>query len=113
MGPIDHIRLVAEWLEREGIRYFVTGSFAAMLYGEVRFTRDVDVVVLLRYHDVPRLLATFHQPEYYLEEQAIRRAMQHAGTFNAIHQATHFCIDFIVTDDSLYDGQRFQRAPPS
>jgi hypothetical protein len=31
-------------LESLGIRYVVVGSCASMIYGEVRFTRDVDIL---------------------------------------------------------------------
>jgi hypothetical protein len=34
-------------LEAQGLRYMVTGSVAAMSYGEPRFTNDVDIVIVL------------------------------------------------------------------
>ncbi len=39
-------------LNRAGIRYVVTGSVAAIFYGEPRLTHDVDFVVFLRHADV-------------------------------------------------------------
>ena len=39
-------------LNRAGIRYVVTGSVAAIFYGEPRLTHDVDFVVFLGDADV-------------------------------------------------------------
>ena len=46
---------LGEILNKGQVKYFVTGSVAAMYYGEARMTRDVDVVVHLRYADVAML----------------------------------------------------------
>jgi hypothetical protein len=43
-------------LNRLEVRYMVSGSVAAILYGELRLTHDVDFVVLLRSEDIDRLL---------------------------------------------------------
>ncbi|HBE83899.1 MAG TPA: hypothetical protein DDW24_14140, partial [Blastocatellia bacterium] len=47
-----------------GIEYMVTGSFAMSAYGEIRFTRDIDVVVQITKKDVPRITRKF-ETEYY------------------------------------------------
>src|ERR1051326_9592126 len=46
-------------LNRLGIRYIVTGSVAALLYGEPRLTHDVDFVVFLRTDDGGRVLKKY------------------------------------------------------
>jgi hypothetical protein len=46
-------------LNRAGIRYFVTGSAAAIFYGEPRLTHDVDLVVFLTTNDAARLSSIF------------------------------------------------------
>jgi hypothetical protein len=45
-------------LNRLGVRYVVSGSVAAMLYGEPRLTHDVDFVVFLRQDDIGRFRST-------------------------------------------------------
>ena len=47
MEQSDLLRYVVDTLETLGIRYFITGSHAAMQYGEPRLTNDIDVVVEL------------------------------------------------------------------
>jgi hypothetical protein len=46
-------------LNRLGVRYIVSGSVAAILYGQPRLTHDVDFVVFLRSEDIPRLRDAF------------------------------------------------------
>lgn len=46
-------------LERLGLRYMVTGSTAAILYGEPRFTHDVDIVIALTTKDVHPFVDAF------------------------------------------------------
>ena len=41
------LRRVVDTLERLHLTYLVTGSIATILYGEPRFTNDIDVVVQL------------------------------------------------------------------
>ena len=53
-------------LNRLGVRYLISESVAAILYGEPRLTHDVDFVVFLRADHVPRLREMFPLPEFYL-----------------------------------------------
>lgn len=55
MPEPDLIELFAGPLGRARIRYFISGSVAAMLYGEPRVTHDIDFVVVLRAEDSVRL----------------------------------------------------------
>ena len=49
-------------LNRLGLRYIVSGGVASILYGEPRFTNDVDLVVFLRHEDIRRLAEAFPAP---------------------------------------------------
>src|ERR1051326_673524 len=66
MPEPDLIELFVHPLGQLGVRYLVSGSVAAMLYGEPRVTHDVDLIVFLRYADIPRLSEVFPAPEFYL-----------------------------------------------
>ena len=48
MEPSELLRRFVAVLDRLGIRYLVAGSMATTIYGEPRFTNDIDVVVDLR-----------------------------------------------------------------
>ena len=101
---------LAEILNQGQVKYFVTGSVAAMYYGEARLTRDVDVVVHLRYADVSMLAEAMVEPEFYLDRRAIVEAMQIEGSFNAIHNPTGMKVDFMCAELDPYNESRFRRA---
>src|SRR5205809_4977854 len=83
-------------LNQIGVRYLISGSVAAILYGEPRLTHDVDFVVYLRTDDVPRLREMFPSPEFYLPppEAIYAELARERGHFNAIHADTGFKADF-------------------
>jgi hypothetical protein len=49
MPEVELFQLFVRPLQQAGFRYIVTGSVAAIFYGEPRLTLDVDLVVFL--HD--------------------------------------------------------------
>jgi len=88
-------RLVAV-LERLQIPYLITGSVAAMAYGEPRLTNDIDVVVDLDEAHAGPFAAQFPLGEYYLSDEAIRDALIRKGQFNIIHPASGLKIDVMI-----------------
>lgn len=110
VGPSDFLREVVPCLNEARTRYFVTGSMAAMSYGEVRTTIDVDIVVDLNYGDANMLTERFCEPRWYLERAAMLTAMRDCTSFNVIDRETIYKIDFMVVDESGYNKVRFARA---
>jgi hypothetical protein len=87
-------------LNRAKIRYVVSGSVAATFYGEPRLTHDVDFVVFLQAHDLPRLIGAFPPGEFYvppLETMLAELARAELGHFNLIHLETGFKADLYPT----------------
>jgi hypothetical protein len=70
MPEPDLIELFAQPLDQAGIRYFISGSVAAMLYGEPRVTHDIDFVVFLRVRDPSRLAVIFPAPTFCVPPEA-------------------------------------------
>jgi hypothetical protein len=115
-------------LERLELRYGVTGSVAASIYGEPRLTADIDVVLLLPVHEIARLCAAFPEDKYYVPPQeilTIEAQRPQRGTFNLIHHASQFKADiYIAGTDPLHqwalthrrridlDGDGLWVAPP-
>ena len=109
MGSSELLRHCVTALERLRLPYFVTGSVATVYYGEPRFTNDVDVVVALPLHGVPRFCSAFPQPEFYLSEDAVREAVEHHGQFNIIHPTSGLKIDVMIPSDTPFNESRFAR----
>ncbi len=99
-----------------GIPYVIVGSCASMIYGEVRFTRDVDVLADVRQVHVGRLLAAFPAPEHYLSQLAIEDALRRKSQFNIIYNQWGIKIDVMIPDpragglDQLSRGISITRA---
>ena len=90
-----------------GVRYMITGSVAATIYGEPRLTNDVDVVAAVMDSQVGRLADVFPLSEFYLPPEEVIRvenARTHRGHFNIIHHASGFKADVYLTGrDSLHE----------
>ncbi len=104
--PPDLIALFVVPLNQLGIDYFITGAVAAVVYGEPRLTRDLDVVLALRPGDAVRLGGAFPESAFYvpplevIEEEARR---PRGGHFNIIHHGTTLRADcYAAGDDPLH-----------
>ena len=87
-------------LNRAGIRYVVTGSVAAIFYGEPRLTHDVDFLVFLREADISALAELFPASDFYLpppETISTEARREQRGHFNIIHMETGFKADMYLT----------------
>ena len=95
-------------LEREGIPYMLTGSLASSYYAEPRMTRDIDLVAELSGGDAKRLTALF-EPDYYVSEADVERALRDRGMFNVLHLEKLVKLDLIVRKDEPFRRHEFGR----
>lgn len=112
LQPHELMQIVANFCESQGVAYRVVGSMASMVYGEPRFTNDVDIVAELSLAHVASLCAAFRAPEYYLSEHAVREAIVKRLQFDIIHPASGLKADVIVPPDTEFtraEARRIQR----
>jgi len=95
------LRTVAERLDGAHIPYMLTGSMALNYYAVPRMTRDIDLVVELGPGDADRLVQLFEQ-DFYVEPEAVRRAIAAQGIFNLIHDVHVIKVDCVVRKDTEY-----------
>jgi hypothetical protein len=105
---LDVLRDVSERLTSGGIRFMVTGSVAMGYYAEPRMTRDIDLVVALTESHVDAVVRLFEQ-DYYVDEQAVARAIARSSVFNIIHTEKVVKVDFIVLKREAYQQEEFAR----
>jgi len=89
--PPDLIELFIRPLERASVEYMITGGVAAVIYGDPRFTRDVDLVLELDAEGTSDLLTAFDPGEFYLPPAEVlseEAARADGGHFNIIHHDT-------------------------
>jgi hypothetical protein len=110
MGPYELLQKLVAVFEDLGIPYLVTGSVAAMAYGEPRFTNDIDIVAGMEKEHVQKLVAAFPAEEYYISLDMIFDALSHSSQFNIIHPSSGLKADIIIRKDTPFDKSRFSRA---
>ena len=102
----DLISIFVERLAAAGVDYMVTGSVAAMVYGEPRLTHDVDLVVALPVAQIRAFVAAFPGEEFYCAPEEVIRveaARHQRGHFNVIHHETGLSSDAI--DQAALQGK--------
>lgn len=110
MEQDELLQRTVETLERLNLTYLVTGSMATILYGEPRFTNDIDIVVQLSAKRIGDFVQAFPSDEFYLDDERIRQAVESGGQFNVLHPASGLKIDVIIPEMDEFDRSRFTRA---
>lgn len=110
MSQQELVNKVIRVLESCGIQYMATGSVVSSLQGEPRATHDLDLVVAIEPAQVKEVISAFPPPEYYLDFDAAKEAIQMKGTFNLIDVKGGAKVDFWLLTDEPFDKARFARA---
>ena len=105
---LDVLRDVSQRLESAGIAFMLTGSVAMNYYAQPRMTRDIDLVVALREEDVDPIVRLF-EGDYYVDRQAVSRAIVQRSLFNLIHNDSVIKVDCIVLKGDAYRQEEFAR----
>ena len=108
-AQIQALLRVSRVLEEMQVPYLVVGSVASSMHGFSRATADADVVADLR----PEHVAPFYailKDEFYVDDQAMRRALSLRRMFNLIHMDSMFKVDIYAPKDDEFSRQQFKRA---
>jgi len=106
--PISLALDVAAVLNTLGIPYFIGGSVASTLMGEMRSTEDVDMVADLKTEQVIPLLEAL-QPRFYVSEDAVHEAIQSKRSFNLIDNESLGKVDIFILKDDTFSRSEFHR----
>ena len=93
---------VLEALDRLGVRYHLGGSYASAIHGIPRQTHDVDLVVDLSRDRIPEFSRSL-EGEFYVDEQALHRAVVERSSCNLVHFASGVRVDLFMKGDSAFD----------
>ena len=105
---IETMRDFIEKIDDLGIEYMVTGSYAMSAYGEIRMTRDIDVVLQVTEKDIKPLFDRF-KGEYYVNNASIRRAVDRKSMFNVVSLAHGGKVDCIIQKNTEFARTSFSR----
>jgi len=106
--PIAIAALVLRHLEALGVAGTVGGSIASSFAGEPRSTIDIDIVAALDEAHVDPLAARLSS-EFYVDADALRRAVRTKASANLIHSATHLKVDVFVAGGTPIDARQLAR----
>ncbi|MDQ3257767.1 MAG: nucleotidyltransferase family protein [Acidobacteriota bacterium] len=105
---VELILDIGRMMDEMSIPYIVVGSVASSLYGDARATADVDIVVDLQADHISGMLAAL-ESDFYVDEQAVRRAVENRRSFNAIHFESLFKIDVYILPADPFAQQQIKR----
>ena len=95
-GAEGAIRRALEALQKAGVPYMLTGSFASSFHGAPRTTQDIDIVIAPTLGSLQRLVSEFPEDQYYVSREAALQAYGSESLFNVIDLESGWKIDFIV-----------------
>lgn len=107
-NELDVIRDITTRFSGAGLKYMLTGSVAMNYYVLPRMTRDIDVVVALEPKDTDKVVALFEN-DYYIDRNAVARAITNESLFNAIHNESVIKVDCIIRKSTEYRQLEFER----
>ena len=86
----------------------IGGSLASSFAGEPRSTVDIDIVAALEESHIPALTSALSL-DFYVDAEALRRAVRERTSANLIHHATQLKIDLFVAGGTQLDEQQLNR----
>ena len=107
--PIYLARKIATLLDELDIAYYIGGSVASSLQGEIRYTEDLDLVINIQSSQVQSVLNAFSK-DFYISEIAIEDAMRgRTSSFNVIELETTEKADMFVMRKDAFAISKMER----
>jgi hypothetical protein len=101
LTPTEVVVEVARVLEELQIPYLIVGSFASSARGVRRATIDADFVAQIDAVHVEAIVEKLSSRDFYIDDLAVRRAIDLERAFNAIHRESAFKVDVYVSRDEF------------
>lgn len=111
MTEASLISLFVRPLNRLRIPYMVTGGVASVIYGDPRFTRDIDLVIGLRPQDAGRFAGAWPPEDFYVPPIEVMREESRRsahGHFNISHQRTAMRADIYLPGNDALNAWAFE-----
>jgi hypothetical protein len=109
MSTSDVFQRITAALDRAGIAYMLSGSFASAYYGAPRSTQDIDLVIEATPAQLRTLVQSLPSDEYYADVDAALEAHKRQSLFNVIDLATGWKVDLIMRKSRPFSQEEFRR----
>jgi hypothetical protein len=107
-APVVLERIIAA-LDRAGIAYMLSGSFASAYYGTPRSTQDIDLVIAATPQQLTAFVQALSGDRYYVDLDAALDAHKRESLFNVIDLASSWKIDLIFRKARAFSQEEFSR----
>ena len=105
MPELNLFKIFALKLNELKLDYFITGSVAAIVYGEPRLTHDIDIVLEISVSNIGIFFEAFPKEQFYIPPVEIIKneiGRSERGHFNIIHNESGFKADiFLIGNDKF------------
>ena len=105
----DVLARVIGKLERAGVPYMLTGSYASSLHSVPRATRDIDLVVFPNREQLLAFVQSLPPSAYHVEADEALDALLRRSQFNIIDYATGWKLDLIIPPFTEFNIEEFER----
>jgi hypothetical protein len=96
--PIALAQKIVALLSQLGIEYYIGGSVASSLWGESRYTEDLDMVIEVGQSTLQPLTQAFLESSFYISEVAVADALsQRCSSFNVLDNESLEKADLFVS----------------
>ena len=112
MTSEDALKLLLSKLDKSGIPYMITGSFASNIHGIPRATQDADIVIEVQRRTLKRFLESLGSA-FYRSSEAAMDALARQQMFNIVHLETGFKVDLIICKSRPFSRMEFSRRRPA
>jgi hypothetical protein len=96
-------------LEKAGVAYMLTGSFAGAYHGSLRSTQDIDLVIEATPQQLRVLAESLPSGDYYVDVDTALEALKRMSMFNIIDRRSGWKIDMIIRKKRAFSQEEFSR----
>jgi len=109
MSATEALQKLTTALDRAGIPYMLTGSFAGSYYGASRSTQDIDFVIEASSEQLRTFAESLSEGNYYVEVDAAIQALHSRSLFNVIDLSNGWKADLIIRKARPFSEEEFRR----
>ena len=105
-GPLRELTAA---LDASEIRYMIAGSVASSVWGELRATQDVDLVVEAGVYELVRFCRLLSAERWYADTGMAADAARRVSMFNVLDTETGWKFDIIIRKGRAFSREEFAR----
>lgn len=109
MNAPEVLERITTALDRAGIAYMLSGSFASAYYGTPRSTQDIDLVIAATPQQLRVFIQSLPSDRYYADLEAALEAHKRQSLFNVIDIRTGWKIALILRKSRAFSQEEFSR----